>query len=48
MPRKLVIIMKVLFLTSNENKVIEANHTLSELGYEIEQFLINGLAPTII
>ena len=48
MPRKLVIIMKVLFLTSNENKVIEANQTLSELGYEIEQFLINGLAPKII
>ena len=40
--------MKVLFLTSNENKVIEANQTLSELGYEIEQFLINGLAPKII
>ena len=45
---KLVIIMKVLFLTSNENKVTEANQTLSELGYEIEQFLINGLAPEII
>ena len=40
--------MKVLFLTSNKNKVIEANQTLSELGYEIEQFLINGLAPKII
>ena len=40
--------MKVLFLTSNENKVTEANQTLSELGYEIEQFLINGLAPKII
>ena len=40
--------MKVLFLTSNENKVIEANQTLSKLGYEIEQFLINGLAPKII
>ncbi|MDC0555399.1 non-canonical purine NTP pyrophosphatase [Euryarchaeota archaeon] len=40
--------MKVLFLTSNENKVTEANQTLSELGYEIEQFRINGLAPKII
>ena len=40
--------MKVLFLTSNENKVIEANQTLSKLGYEIEQYLINGLAPKII
>ena len=40
--------MKVLFLTSNKNKVTEANQTLSELGYEIEQFLINGLAPKII
>ena len=40
--------MKVLFLTSNENKVTEANQTLSELGYEIEQFLINGLAPKIM
>ena len=40
--------MKVLFLTSNKNKVIEANQTLSELGYEVEQFLINGVAPEII
>ena len=40
--------MKVLFLTSNKNKVIEANRTLSELGYEVEQFLIDGLAPKII
>ena len=48
MPRLLVIIMKVLFLTSNKNKVIEANQTLSELGYEVEQFLIEGVAPKII
>ena len=40
--------MKVLFLTSNKNKVFEANQTLSELGYEVEQFLINGVAPEII
>ena len=40
--------MKVLFLTSNKNKVFEANQTLSELGYEVEQFLINGVAPNII
>ena len=48
MPRLLVIIMKVLFLTSNKNKVIEANQTLSELGYEVEQFLIEGVAPKIV
>ena len=48
MLRLLVIIMKVLFLTSNKNKVIEANQTLCELGYEVEQFLIEGVAPKII
>ena len=40
--------MKVLFLTSNKNKVIEANQTLSKLGYEVEQFLIEGVAPKIV
>ena len=40
--------MKVLFLTSNRNKVIEANAILSNLGYEVEQFLVNGLPPEFI
>tara|TARA_B100000900_G_scaffold414853_1_gene442764 strand:+ start:20030 stop:20623 length:594 start_codon:yes stop_codon:yes gene_type:complete len=37
--------MKVLFITSNRNKVVEANKTLSSLGFEVEQFLVGGLPP---
>ena len=40
--------MKILFLTGNRNKVIEANDILSNLGYEVEQFLVNGLPPEFI
>ena len=40
--------MKVLFLTGNQNKVVEANQILSNLGYEVEQFLVDGLTPEVI
>ena len=40
--------MKVLFLTSNKNKVTEANRILSPLGYSVEQFLIDGHPPKLI
>lgn len=40
--------MKVLFLTGNQNKVVEANQILSNLGYEVEQFLVDGLIPEFI
>ena len=40
--------MKVLFLTGNKNKVVEANQILSNLGYEVEQFLVDGLTPEFI
>ena len=40
--------MKVLFLTGNKNKVVEANQILSNLGYEVEQFLVDGLTPKFI
>ena len=40
--------MKILFLTGNRNKVIEANDILSNLGYEVEQFLVNGSPPEFI
>ena len=40
--------MKVLFLTGNKNKVVEANQILSNLDYEVEQFLVDGLTPEFI
>ena len=40
--------MRILFATGNEHKVSEASETLSHLGYEVEQLLIQGQAPELI
>ena len=37
--------MRILFATSNENKVAEARLLLAESGHTVEQLLIGGLAP---
>ena len=37
--------MKILFATSNQNKVAEARLLLAEFGHTVEQLLIGGLAP---
>jgi XTP/dITP diphosphohydrolase len=40
--------MKVLFATSNKNKIIEAKAALSPLGYMVEQLIIDGIFPNFI
>ena len=40
--------MRVLFATSNQNKISEAKTSLSLLGYTVEQLLINGNPPDFI
>ncbi len=37
--------MRLLFATSNKNKVAEASALLSDFGHTVEQLLIGGLAP---
>lgn len=37
--------MRILFATSNRNKVAEAAKLLYELGHTVEQFMIGGVAP---
>jgi|TARA_B110000914_G_C15496660_1_gene463626 XTP/dITP diphosphohydrolase len=40
--------MKILFATSNENKIAEARSALGSLGHTVEQLLIDGHAPDFI
>ena len=40
--------MRVLFATSNQNKIAEAKTSLSLLGYTVEQLLIDGTPPNFI
>ena len=37
--------MRILFATSNENKVAEASMLLVEYGHVVEQLLVGGIAP---
>tara|TARA_B110000444_G_scaffold90370_1_gene85382 strand:+ start:148 stop:750 length:603 start_codon:yes stop_codon:yes gene_type:complete len=43
-----VVKMRVLFATSNQNKIAEAKTSLSLLGYTVEQLLIDGTPPNFI
>ncbi|MBD50949.1 MAG: non-canonical purine NTP pyrophosphatase [Euryarchaeota archaeon] len=40
--------MKILFATSNQNKIREAHALLSELGHSVEELRINGNLPDFI
>ena len=40
--------MRVLFATSNKNKIAEAKASLGPLGYTVEQLLIDGTPPNFI
>ena len=40
--------MRVLFATSNQNKIAEAKTSLGLLGYTVEQLLIDGTPPDFI
>ena len=40
--------MRVLFVTGNQNKIIEASGILSPLGFAVEQLLIGGQVPDLI
>jgi XTP/dITP diphosphohydrolase len=40
--------MRVLFATSNQNKIAEAKTSLGHLGYTVEQLLIDGNPPDFI
>jgi XTP/dITP diphosphohydrolase len=40
--------MKILFATSNQNKIKEAHALLSELGHSVEEMRINGNLPDFI
>ena len=44
MPKK----FKILFATSNQNKIKEARAVLEPLGYSIQQLLIQGSPPDFI
>ncbi len=40
--------MKILFATSNINKIAEANAIFTPLGYAVEQLIVNGQPPDFI
>ena len=40
--------MQLWFMTGNKRKLLEAKHARSPLGFNVEQFVINGLIPEII
>ncbi|MBT4794661.1 MAG: hypothetical protein HON69_05800, partial [Euryarchaeota archaeon] len=40
--------LKILFATSNKNKIKEARVVLQPLGYSVQQLLINGTPPDFI
>jgi len=40
--------MQLWFMTGNQGKLLEAKHAFSKLGYNVEQFTINGKVPEII
>ncbi|MED5271525.1 MAG: non-canonical purine NTP pyrophosphatase [Candidatus Thermoplasmatota archaeon] len=40
--------MQLWFMTGNKGKLLEAKHAFSPLGFNVEQFVINGLIPEII
>ena len=40
--------MKILFATSNINKIAEANAIFTPLGYAVEQLIVNGQPPVFI
>ncbi|MDP6741693.1 MAG: RdgB/HAM1 family non-canonical purine NTP pyrophosphatase [Candidatus Thalassarchaeaceae archaeon] len=39
---------RLLFLTGNAGKLVEATQFFAPLGYQVEQFLIDGEVPTVI
>ena len=39
---------RLLFLTGNAGKLVEATRFFAPLGYQVEQFLIDGEVPTVI
>ncbi|MEE3134259.1 MAG: non-canonical purine NTP pyrophosphatase [Candidatus Thermoplasmatota archaeon] len=40
--------MQLWFMTGNKGKLLEAKHAFSPLGFNVEQFVIDGLIPEII
>jgi len=39
---------RLLFLTGNAGKLVEATQFFAPLGYQVEQFLIDGEVPAVI
>lgn len=39
---------RLAFVTSNKGKLLEAEHHLAPLGWQVEQFLVDGKAPELI
>jgi|TARA_B110000116_G_scaffold93108_1_gene81253 XTP/dITP diphosphohydrolase len=42
------VVNRLLFLTGNIGKLVEARHFFEPLGYQVEQFLIDGEVPIVI
>lgn len=42
------VVKRLLFLTGNAGKLAEASHFFEPLGYQVEQFLIDGEVPIVV
>lgn len=42
------VVKRLLFLTGNAGKLAEASHFFEPLGYQVEQFLVDGKVPIVV
>jgi len=42
------VVKRLLFLTGNAGKLAEASHFFEPLGYQVEQFLVDGEVPIVV